>query len=87
MLNFNLHVYVILNCLVSLTYNHQHIVLLRSLINLSHNYQYQYFLVSKSFECIYSEPNLRLRNPSMDSPGGSELFEDTSGAVARSYMG
>nr|XP_046244806.1 protein YIF1B isoform X2 [Scatophagus argus] len=30
------------------------------------------------------QPNMRLRNTSMDSPGGSQLFEDTSGAAAGS---
>lgn len=34
-----------------------------------------------------SEPDLRLRNPSMDHSGASELFEDTSGAVAGPRVG
>lgn len=30
---------------------------------------------------------MRLRNTSVDGPGGSQLFEDTSGAAAGSYAG
>lgn len=33
------------------------------------------------------QPDLRLRNPSMDHSGASELFEDTSGAVAGPRVG
>lgn len=41
-------------------------------------------LVTLSF---HSEPAMRLRNPSMDASGGSQLFEDTSGAAAGSHTG
>lgn len=36
---------------------------------------------------IYAEPAMRLRNTSMDGPGGSQLFEDTSGAAAGTHAG
>lgn len=36
---------------------------------------------------FHPEPNMRLRNTSMDGPAGSQLFEDTSGAAAGSHTG
>lgn len=35
----------------------------------------------------YSDPNMRLRNTSIDGSDGSQLFDDTSGATPASQMG
>lgn len=46
-----------------------------------------FFNISHSILSCHPEPNMRLRNSSMDGSDGSQLFEDTSGAGPGSQSG